>query len=190
MYKNTNRMNRFRVSVGSSLPLLVLMLLIGNSCGGPKPTFEDWQDTEKSLWITIESVPANAEVYGVVDNEPGIFLGRTLLTVKFWNSYRTKGPVFWQCPNHEAPMEQVLEHKCHMAPVQVSNIPGSDNRQYRWRSTSGSSYNKERAKFHCFIIKEGYKAYFLEDEYKFETRSTDYPNVFKGQKTYNIALER
>jgi len=171
-----------------SLPLVALMLMIGSSCGGPKPGVEDWQDPSKTMWLTIESVPTGAEVYGVVDQAPGTLLGRTPLTVKFWRGYRTKEPVFWQCPNQQAPMCEVMNHYFGEAIFLNPGVGPIDKRTWH-RVAKGRNRHRETARFHCFVVKEGYKPQLMQDVYLMETGHTDFPNVFKGEKIYNVVLD-
>jgi len=190
MYNNTDRANRLRVGAGWSLPLMVLISLMGISCGVPKPSDEDWQDSTKSLWITVTSIPTGAEVYGVSNDEPGTLLGRTPLTLKFWKAWGAESAVQWQCPNQDASMDEVIEHGFWKATIKKVYMPGTRSRTQAtgWTRAQGLGLNRETARIHCYVVKESYKPYLLEDTFKVETVPTDFPNVFEGQKVYNAVL--
>jgi len=188
MYKNPDRVNRLRICAGWSLPLLALMLLMGISCGVPKPSDEDWQDSTKSLWITVTSIPPDAEVYGVSDGVPGTLLGRTPLTLKFWKSWGTEGSVMWQCPNQDASINEVFIHSSGKAMFQTTDMPGDRSKSHTTATILGLDRNKAIARFHCYVVKEGYKPNLLKDTFKAETGHTDIPHVVKGRKRYNAEL--
>lgn len=171
--------------------LLTLSLMLAVSCTGPMPSDEDWHDTSRSMWVTIRSIPSGAEVHGVSGNKPGRLLGRTPITVKFWKSLGTGGPVLWQCPNREAPMDEVLEYRSGRAIFQTADMPGrrlSPNTNAPiWRA--GLDGNTETAQFHCIVVMDGYKAQLLQDEFRGEVGHTGTPHVLRGQHTYDIVLQ-
>lgn len=41
------------------------------------------QDPTKGVWITVQTVPPGADVYGLVNGKPGTCLGKTPLTLKY-----------------------------------------------------------------------------------------------------------
>ena len=61
------------------LPLLLLWV----GCGSVAPTPEELNDTSTALHVEVNSIPAGAVVYGVVDNDLGDSLGVTPLTCKY-----------------------------------------------------------------------------------------------------------
>ena len=159
--------------------LLITIIILITTCGGPRPSDEDWQDPARCLWITVESYPPGAEVYGVEDSQPRTLFGETPFTVKFFKSYRTKKePVFWQCDKPEKVREELLENS-YIEPTYFSSSK-------RKRVLSGIV--TEWIHFHCLIIKEGFEPYLVEDWFKDETGVSDVPNAFKGKKTYTARL--
>ena len=161
-----------------SLLLLTIIFLI-TTCGGPGPSDEDWRDPARCLWITVESIPPGAQVYGIVDSQPRTLFGETPFTVKFFKSYRTeKEPVFWQCDKPETVRKELLENY-YSGPKYFSSFK-------RRRIFPGLV--TERIHFHCLVVKEGFEPYLVEDWLKDETGVYDTPNAFKGKKTYTARL--
>jgi hypothetical protein len=178
--------------IGSGFLLLILLLLFVLTCGVPKPSDEDWLGNDKTLWITVKSTPSGADVYGVVDGQKATLIGQTPITLKFWKADRTQEPVIWQSPHSDVSMEEILDHSIRLGSIHYSDMPGPDDSRFaRYRYlVSDRNRNKEKAQFHCFVVKEGYEVYLLEDTYKTETEIADYPNIFKGHKTYVVPLTR
>jgi hypothetical protein len=157
----------------------------------PKHSDEDWQDPAKSMWITVTSIPSGAEVYSVSDGEPGALLGNTPLTLKFLKNWDIGESVMWQCPNPDAPLNEVFTYSYSKAMIQTADMPGSGSRS---RTTApiyrfGMDRNKATARFHCLVIKDGYKLYLAQDVFRSETGHTDTPHVVKGRKKYVAVLE-
>ena len=171
--------NRIRwLDLPLSLLLITIIFLI-TTCGNPRPSDEDWQNPARCLWITVESFPPGAQVYGVVDNQPRTLFGETPLTVKFFKGYRTKKePIFWQCDKPEKVREELLENS-YIEPTYFSSSK-------RKRVLSGMT--TEWIHFHCLVVKEGYEPHLVEDWFKDETGVNDVPNAFKGKKTYTARL--
>ena len=97
----------------------------------------------------------------------------------------------WQCPNEDTPINEVFIHSSGKAMFQTTDMPGDRSKS---RTTApilrlGLDRNKATARFHCYVVKEGYKPYLLKDTFKAETGHTDIPHVVKGRKKYSAVLE-
>jgi len=159
--------------------LLITTIILSAACGSPQPSDEDWQDPTKCLWITVNSHPPGAQVYGVVDSQPRTLFGETPFTVKFYKGYRTeKEPVYWQCDKPETVREELLENS-YIGPLSYLSAK---------RRTRFSGIITERVHFHCLVVKEGYEPYLIDEWFKDETGVSEIPNAFKGKKTYTARL--
>jgi hypothetical protein len=89
-------------------------------------------DPQKSLWITVDSVPSGATVYGVNNEQPPTQLGTTPLTLKYT---RVGGSIWGTRPDETLLMESRLSEP--------------------W------STSKAFLAFKCVILKVGYRPYHL-----------------------------
>lgn len=63
--------------------LILVVVSMSSGCAIPPPTQQDLANPNEVLQITVESVPSNADVYGVSGNSAGSFLGKTPLVLKY-----------------------------------------------------------------------------------------------------------
>lgn len=90
------------------------------------------QDPSKSLWVTVESVPSGATVYGEQGGQPGTNLGTTPLTLKYTRSY---GRLFGHCPDETIVLNE--------------------------QASSPLSLSKSFLAFKCIVVKPGYRSQYI-----------------------------
>jgi len=88
------------------------------------------EDPSQSLWITIESIPSGATVYGVQNGQPGTRLGTTPLTLKYTRAY---GRIYGNMPDE--------------------TLAINEEDSWPW------SLSKAFLAFKCIVLKDGYHPY-------------------------------
>ncbi|UCD64446.1 MAG: hypothetical protein JSW34_03160 [Candidatus Zixiibacteriota bacterium] len=173
--------------------MFALPLVLSVTCGRPRPSDEDWRSSERSLWITIESVPKDARIYGVRDGEPGTLLGEAPITLKFWKARVASKRVFWQSPVPEARVYEVLVYHYSAMLAQAYTGPGlkdrrpgdTIDRQYpKYRRYRSGMQISEKADFRFFVVKDGFQPHLLEF-----TIEDKFPSVFTGDRRYSVKLK-
>jgi hypothetical protein len=159
----------------------VLLLLL--ACAGWQPSAQDWADSSKCLWIEVESDPQGAEVYGVLNDSLGDYLGQTPFLVKFYSGGGNR--LYCLGVGPKAPVSQMFVHSGHS----TSWVSPDGRYDHRAWDRHQAYPAKDCALFHCFVIKAGYEPHLVEIELEATEYRSDYANALTGEKSYTAHLE-